>query len=80
MRRLLRRLRLRQGDIVVVENVETANRLMQAARLISLPENCKNVPIVVAPEGVRRLSVSKLKQIVARLERDAKKEEEKSRE
>jgi hypothetical protein len=64
----LRRLRLQPGDIVIVENVETARRLMQAARLIDLPKGVDNVPIVIAPEGVKKLPVEKLKQIVSQME------------
>jgi hypothetical protein len=35
------------------------------------------VPILVAPEGVRLVSLDKLKKMVARMERDTKIEEEK---
>ena len=78
MKRQIRRLRLRQGDIVVVENYETCKRLQQATQSMDLPKGVTYVPILVAPEGVRLVSVDKLKKMVARLERDAALAEEKT--
>lgn len=78
MKRQIRRLRLRQGDIVVVENYETCKRLQQATVSMDLPKGVTYVPIIVAPEGVRLVSVDKLKKMVARLERDAALAEEKT--
>ena len=78
MKRQIRRLRLRQGDIVVVENYETCKRLQQATQSMDLPKGVTYVPIIVAPEGVRLVSVDKLKKMVARLERDAALAEEKT--
>lgn len=51
MRRAIRRLRLREGDIVLVRDGRKA--LMKAARGMKGIPPC---PIVVAPEGVHRLS------------------------
>jgi hypothetical protein len=78
LKRQIRRLRLRQGDIVVVENYETCKRLQQATASMDLPKGVTYVPIIVAPEGVRLVSVDKLKKMVARLERDAALAEEKT--
>jgi hypothetical protein len=71
VKRAIRRLRLRQGDIVVVENYETAKRLMSTTRDMDLPKGVTHIPILIAPEGVRLVSLAKLKKMVARLERDA---------
>ena len=78
MKRAIRRLRLRQGDIVVVENYETAKRLMSTTRDMDLPKGVTHIPILIAPEGVRLVSLDKLKKMVARLERDAALEAEKT--
>ena len=78
MKRQIRRLRLRQGDIVVVENYETCKRLQQATQSMDLPKGVTYVPIIVAPEGVRLVSVDKLKKMVARLEREQAPEAEKT--
>ena len=78
MKRQIRRLRLRQGDIVVVENYETCKRLQQATQSMDLPKGVTYVPILVAPEGVRLVSVDKLKKMVARMEREQAPEAEKT--
>ncbi|MGB8834111.1 MAG: hypothetical protein WCC95_18315 [Candidatus Sulfotelmatobacter sp.] len=78
MKRQIRRLRLRQGDIVVVENYETCKRLQQATQSMDLPKGVTYVPIIVAPEGVRLVSLDKLKKMVARMEREQAPEAEKT--
>ena len=78
MKRQIRRLRLRQGDIVVVENYETCKRLQQATQSMDLPKGVTYVPILVAPEGVRLVSLDKLKKMVARMEREQAPKEEKT--
>ena len=78
MKRQIRRLRLRQGDIVVVENYETCKRLQQATVSMDLPKGVTYVPILVAPEGVRLVSLDKLKKMVARMEREQAPEAEKT--
>ena len=78
MKRQIRRLRLRQGDIVVVENYETCKRLQQATQSMDLPKGVTYVPILVAPEGVRLVSLDKLKKMVARMEREQAPEAEKT--
>ena len=78
MKRQIRRLRLRQGDIVVVENYETCKRLQQATASMDLPKGVTYVPILVAPEGVRLVSLDKLKKMVVRMEREQAPEAEKT--
>ena len=78
MKRQIRRLRLRQGDIVVVENYETCKRLQQAAASMDLPKGVTYVPILVAPEGVRLISVDKLEKMCKRIRRDQALSEEKT--
>ena len=78
MKRQIRRLRLRQGDIVVVENYETCKRLQQAAASMDLPKGVTYVPILVAPEGVRLVSVDKLEKMCKRIRRDQALSEEKT--
>ena len=78
MKRQIRRLRLRQGDIVVVENYETCKRLQQATQSMDLPKGVTYVPILVAPEGVRLVSLDKLKKMVVRMEREQAPEAEKT--
>jgi hypothetical protein len=64
VRRALRKLRLRQGDIVVVETGETAKRIIAAFRLIKTNKDIINIPIVIAPEGVHCMTVKQLKKIL----------------
>lgn len=78
MKRQIRRLRLRQGDIVVVENYETCKRLQQATASMDLPKGVTYVPIIVAPEGVRLISVDKLEKMCKRIRRDQALLEEKT--
>jgi hypothetical protein len=78
MKRQIRRLRLHQGDIVVVENYETCKRLQQAAANMDLPKGVTYVPILVAPEGVRLISVDKLEKMCKRIRRDQALSEEKT--
>ena len=78
MKRQIRRLRLRQGDIVVVENYETCKRLQQATASMDLPKGVTYVPILVAPEGVRLVSVDKLEKMCKRIRRDQALLEEKT--
>lgn len=63
---LIRKLRLRPGDIVVVSDYETATRISRVST--ALPKGITSVPIVVAPEGIRKVSLARLKAIVAKLE------------
>jgi len=69
MKRLIRKLRLRQGDIIVVNNGETAKRLMDASRKVVFSPTLDNIPIVIAPEGIHRLSAASLRKILARAEK-----------
>ena len=56
----LRRLRLREGDIILVRDDETCSNLA-ATRM---PEGFPCCPIVVAPEGVHRLSKEYLRKLL----------------
>jgi hypothetical protein len=67
MNNQIRKLRLKQGDIVVVQTYETYKRLAAATHNMDLPEGVTYVPVLVAPEGVRKVKLEKLKKIVARL-------------
>jgi DNA polymerase III delta subunit len=69
LRRVIRKLRLRQGDIIVVNTGETAQRLMTAVRHVKMNKDVLNIPIVIAPEGLHRLSVKQLKKILERKEK-----------
>jgi hypothetical protein len=61
-RRAIRRLRLREGDVVLVRDSETLRALMETCREMSEVPPC---PIVVAPEGVHRLSREYLQRLLA---------------
>ena len=63
MRKALRRLRLREGDIVLVRDYETLGALEQAGRGMK-EGTVPNCPIVVAPEGVHRLSKEYLRKLL----------------
>ena len=67
MKKIIRRLRLRQGDIIVVNNAETAQALKRCRPPV--PEGVTRVPIVVAPEGIKKVPLEKLKALVAELEK-----------
>jgi hypothetical protein len=56
MKKAIRRLRLRKGDIVVVRDHNTAMRLMEMKGAVDF-----SVPIIVAPEGIHRISKAYLK-------------------
>lgn len=53
MRKAIRKLRLREGDIVVVRTLEDRESLINAAKGMKGVPNC---PIVVARESIHRLS------------------------
>lgn len=61
-----------------MENYETCKRLQQATSSMDLPKGVTYVPILIAPEGVRLVSLDKLKKMVARLEREQAPEAEKT--
>jgi hypothetical protein len=56
----LRRLRLKEGDIVLVRNPLTLEALMR----VEMPEGTPSCPIVYAPEGVHRLSKDYLRRLL----------------
>jgi hypothetical protein len=60
MRKALRRLRLRDGDVIVVRNREDAEALM-TARVKGVP----NCPIIIAQESIHRLSKEYLRKLCA---------------
>jgi len=66
VKKIIRKLRLRQGDILVVNNMETAQALMRTRP--PMPTGVTSVPIVMAPEGIKKVPIEKLKAIVAEVE------------
>lgn len=62
MRKQIRRLRLREGDVVVVHDEFTLRTLAGIHGMKGIP----NCPIVFAPEGVHRLSKEYLKKLLGR--------------
>ena len=61
MKKAIRRLRLKEGDIVVVRNHEDMKALMKAAEGMKLP----NCPVVIASESIHRLSKDYLRKLLA---------------
>jgi hypothetical protein len=62
MRKQIRRLRLREGDIIVVRDELTLEALMSAAKGM---KNIPDCPIVIAPESIHRLDKSFLRKLLA---------------
>jgi hypothetical protein len=62
VQKALRRLRLREGDVILVRDHETLERLVVAGRAV---KNIPDCPIVVAPQGVHRLSKDYLRRLLA---------------
>ena len=61
MKRALRRLRLREGDIVVVKDHDTLQALMTLGPVKGIPP----CPIVVAPHGIGRLGKDYIRKLLA---------------
>ena len=70
MKRRIARLRLQEGDILVVNNAEDLRRLINCRP--KLPKGLHSVPVVIAPEGIKKVSLKQLKQIVSQLETEIK--------
>jgi hypothetical protein len=68
MKKLVRKLRLRQGDILVVNNMETARALVRSRP--EPPRGVTSIPIVVAPEGIKAVPLEKLKKLIAELDKE----------
>ncbi len=66
MKKLIRKLRLRRGDILVVNNMETVRALLRTHP--PMPAGVTSVPIVLAPEGIKKVPLETLKKIVTELE------------
>ena len=66
LRRQIRVLRLQAGDIVVVQDLETANRLQQCPAKWPCP-------ILIAPLGVERMDVPTLRRALEDAEKRAQK-------
>jgi len=66
MKRVIKKLRLRRGDILVVSDAETRRRLVQSGA--ALPPDIGYIPIVLAPTGIQRLTVAQLKTILKTIE------------
>jgi hypothetical protein len=62
MRKTIRRLRLREGDIVVVKDTATMHALVRMGQSKGVP----NCPIVFAPSGISRLSREYLRKLIDR--------------
>lgn len=56
MRKQIRRLRLKKGDIIVVRDPQTMHELIAAAANGDFRDLSVNAPIVMAPEGIKRVS------------------------
>ena len=67
LRRQIRVLRLQAGDIVVVKNMETARRLVEGCKGMAGVPQC---PVVIAPEGVEKVSRARLLRLLASTEAD----------
>ena len=59
----IKKLRLRDGDILLVRDHETLDNLAKMMKEVNGVPNC---PIVIAPGGVHRLSKGYLKKLFAR--------------
>ena len=70
MKKIVQRLRLRQGDILVVRNIEDGRRVLNCGA--RTPRGVTSIPVVVAPEGIQRVPLDTLKRLVAKLEKEAK--------
>ena len=62
--RFIKRLRLKAGDVLVVRDPSTAEALMNAGQYIKLK---LDIPIIIAPEGVEKVSLKQLKKVVGRI-------------
>jgi len=60
MKNQLRRLRLREGDIIVVRNPEAMHALTRLRAVEGIPK----CPIVCSPESIHRLSKEYLKKLL----------------
>jgi hypothetical protein len=77
VKRLVKRLRLRRGDIVVVSDFDTCERLRRCKA--ELPSDIGNIPIVIAPTGIRNVSVAQLRKYLKWAEAEIAKEKEKEK-
>jgi hypothetical protein len=64
----LRRLRLREGDIILVRDEET----LHALAATKMPKGFPCCEIVIAPGSVHRLSVDYLRKLLERAQHEAK--------
>jgi hypothetical protein len=64
---LIERLRLKAGDIIVVKDWHTAESLIRIGQSnkFAFDFDC---PILIAPDGVKKSNLKRLKEIVAYLE------------
>jgi len=62
MRKQIKRLRLKEGDLVVVRDQDTADALITAAKGMKGVINC---PIIVARDSIHRLSADYIKRLPA---------------
>jgi hypothetical protein len=64
MKKAIRRLRFREGDILVVKD----QHIMESLRKLSAVKGVPACPIVFAPEGIKRFSRDYLERLLARAE------------
>lgn len=64
MKKTIRRLRLREGDIVVVKDLQTLRTLEQMGPV----KGAHACPIVFAPEGIKRCSREYIDKLLSRRE------------
>jgi hypothetical protein len=62
MRKAIRKLRLREGDIVVVRNPDDMQKLFDAAKEMKGVPNC---PVILVRESVHRLSKEYIRKLLA---------------
>jgi len=72
MKKAIRRLRLREGDILVVSDPDLPRRLSQLHRIGGGGPPFE-VPIIFAPNGLKRVSREYLKKILERMENSVEK-------
>ena len=69
IKKLIKRLRLREGDILVVPDVETRRRLLRCRP--PRPEGVKtSIPVVLAPYGIEHVPLKVLKELIIKIEKE----------
>lgn len=63
MRKQIKRLRLKEGDLIVVRDQDTADALITAAKGMKGVINC---PIIVTKDSIHRLSADYIRKLLAK--------------